>query len=380
MVNTLLETEYGSMPARRRPKRFRRIRRGVFWLTMVLVLLTSISYVRALTYPGNASFADRSVGWVRDHGGGGLVNAVENFLFTRNPPGDVPPATGTIPVAGSNAGSATTVALPQLPGPKALPGELIWMPGRTGTNGLPALYRTFFQPDAAHASVVAAVAFIPAGATDAHLVPGTKEPGGGPWTGNAAVTPADISRLVATFNSGWKMQDITGGEFVQGKTVRALQPGQASLVISSTGSVDIGAWGTDVGMHSDTVAVRQNLAPIVVNGAPVLGLDVNNNNDFGSSKNQLQYTWRSALGVDSRGDLIYVAGNNMTLSTVASALADAGAVRGMQLDIHSGKAFFASFNPSENAGLPTKLLPDMPRRADRFLAPDQREFLYLTLN
>ena len=32
------------------------------------------SYTQALTYPGNASFAVRTVEWVRDNGGGGLVD------------------------------------------------------------------------------------------------------------------------------------------------------------------------------------------------------------------------------------------------------------------------------------------------------------------
>jgi hypothetical protein len=75
-----------------------------------------------------------------------------------------------------------------------------------------------------------------------------------------------------------------------------------------------------------------------------------------------------------------VAGANLTLQTLAAALADTGVVRGMELDIHSALVSFASWAPSDTGGVvPTKLLPEMNRPADRYLAADQRDFIYLTL-
>lgn len=69
----------------------------------------------------------------------------------------------------------------------------------------------------------------------------------------------------------------------------------------------------------------------------------------------------------------------MNLNTLAAALVDAGAVRGMELDIHNGMTFFASWLPHpDGTATPTKLLPTMTRSANRYLVPDQRDFFYLT--
>ena len=88
------------------------------------------------------------------------------------------------------------------------------------------------------------------------------------------------------------------------------------------------------------VAVRQNLHLIVDKGRPVDALADNN---WGTTKNQVQYTWRSGLGVDAAGSLVYVAGANLNLVTLADALIQAGAVRGMQLDIHNEMVAFLSY-------------------------------------
>jgi hypothetical protein len=126
-------------------------------------------------------------------------------------------------------------------------------------------------------------------------------------------------------------------------------------------------------------AVRQNLALVVDGGRPVSGLSVNAGGRWGTARNQLQYTWRSGVGLDARGDLIYVAGNSMNLTMLAAAMADAGIVRGMQLDIHSGMASFASWRTRPGGEVQAhKLLPGMARSAYRYLSADQRDFIYLT--
>ena len=111
----------------------------------------------------------------------------------------------------------------------------------------------------------------------------------------------------------------------------------------------------------------------------VPGIDVNSRGQWGSRKNQFQYTGRSALGVDKAGNLIYVAGRQMNLHIIADALVGAGAIRGMELDIHGGLQSFSSWRPSRGGSVrPTKLLPSMTRSARRYLKPDQRDFFYIT--
>jgi hypothetical protein len=267
-----------------------------------------------------------------------------------------------------------------LAGHPRLPGESTWGPGRLDPGGSPAIYTTFLRPDPQYPSVVAGAAWIRVGDTDAYLVAGTREPGGDRWPGGARVAHGDIAKLVATFNSGWKMSDTRGGFYLAGRAAGALSAGQASLVIDDSGAATVGQWGRDVTMSPRVVAVRQNLALIVDNGRPVDGLATNSGKRLGAYENQHQYTWRSGVGVDAAGDLIYVAGANLTLQSLADALADAGVVRAMELDIHSALVSFASWAPSAAGRVEaTKLLPGMSRPADRYLAADQRDFFYLTL-
>ncbi len=377
------------------PKRRRRLWWKIVALTVgLLMVVPVVSYTEALTAPGYASWQDRSVGWIRDNGGAGLVNAIENWWYTVHAPANEAPAAAVLPGVAQQyggpakthlsapSGNASTVTPPApvapLAGAATIPGEGKWAVGATGAAGQPVIYTTFLRPDPDHASVVAGVAWIPVGATRAHLVPGTKQPSG--WGGSAAIPSADIPSLVATFNSGWKFKDMDGGFYLNGHENPVLQQGLASVVIDTQGRITVGEWGRDVSMGHDVVAVRQNLHLVVDNGAPVSGLDANAIGLWGSSRNQSQYTWRSGLGTDAAGNLIYVAGNGLTLQTLARAMSDAGIRRGMQLDIHSKMVNFAIWaHPANAAAESTNLLPDMGASPTRYLAADQRDFFYLTL-
>ena len=88
--------------------------------------------------------------------------------------------------------------------------------------------------------------------------------------------------------------------------------------------------------------------------------------------------WRSAIGVDRRGNLIYAAGEDQTVKSLAGALVAAGAVRAMELDINSYWDTFNSY-AAPGAGQPTPLLPGMARPATRYLTPDDRDFFAVYL-
>lgn len=368
----------GGPPRRRRPRR-----RLVLVAFALLMIVPLTSYTQALAAPGGGGWQVQSVEWVRDHGGAPLVNAIENWWYHRQAPSSAVPAAGTVPQAPPGRAAADPAApapLTPLAGAPAVAGEGRWLPGRSDANGTPAVYTTFIRPDPAHAGVVAGVAWIRTDATAAHLVAGLQQPGGTGWPGGAQVPAADVPGLVATFNSGWKYRDIDGGFFLDGRTGRPLTDGQASVVIDDRGQITVGQWGRDVTMTSHVRAVRQNLALVVDQGRPVPGLASNGGGQWGSSYNQLQYTWRSGLGTDAAGNLIYVAGNGLTLRTLGDAMVQAGIQRGMELDIHPRMVAFSSWQPGPGGTVtPTQLLPDLPVPADRYLAPDQRDFFYLTL-
>jgi hypothetical protein len=361
-----------------RRARRRRVRRWIVALVLIALIPPGVSYERALVYPGNASFLIRTVEWVRDHGGAPLVDLAENVYYGLKAPPDTAPDAGALPKAAAPAATAPA-PLGTLSGTAALPGEGVWQPGPALAGGTPGLYTTFIRPDAGHASVVAGVARFDQHVVGAHLIPGTKEPSGLGWPEGGKVPAALRAGLVATFNSGFKMKDANGGFLADGRTAVSLRDGAASMVIDKTGHVTIGRWGRDVTNGPDVAAVRQNLALIIENGKVVPGLDFNSDNSWGSTASQLQYTWRSGVGIDTDGNLIYVGGNQMNLSTLAAALSQAGAVTAMELDIHGGMVDLFSYahdGAGQLAGTP--LLPTMPGSTNRYLVTDQRDFFAIT--
>jgi hypothetical protein len=93
------------------------------------------------------------------------------------------------------------------------------------------------------------------------------------------------------------------------------------------------------------------------------------------------FVWRSAVGVDANGGLIYVGGNGLNAKTLGDVLVRAGAVRAMELDINSQWVSYYvydqvfPYNPTAVKG--RKLLPDMQRGDDRYLQPGERDFFAL---
>jgi len=362
-------------PGPRRPHAVRRRLATVALALAVVLVVPGVSLTQALTYPGSAPWQMRSVEWLRDHGGSPLVDRIENWYYSTNRP---PGLASTLPATAADRSALAPP--PTTAGQHPASPDSSWVPGRLDARGTPAIYTSFFRPDPQYPSVVAGVAWIRAGDTSAHLIAGTRQPAGHSWPGGAQVQPGDVPKLVATFNSGWKMTDTPGGFYLAGQGAGHLTNGQASIVITDSGAATIGQWARDVAMNPHVVAVRQNLSLIVDHGRPVSGLDANTGQRWGSYENQHQYTWRSGVGVDAAGDLIYVAGANLTLQALATALADVRVVRGMELDIHSALVSFAWWTPSPTGQVgPTKLLPGMERPANRYLTPDQRDFFYVTL-
>lgn len=367
-------------------------RRRIVWRVLGLLAALSIgsaglSYISALTYPGDATWQARTVEWVRDPGGSGPVTVVENWWYAHNAPAGSAPAPGTVPAADASGAPVAPAAagpapLPLLPGRPALPGEGSWVPGGQRAGGTPALYTSWFRSDPAFPSQVVGVAWMNQSVTTAHLIAGTREPVTGGSAARAQVPTGLRSSLVATFNSGWRMKDISGGYYAGGREVVPLRDGAASLVIDTAGRISVGQWGRDVAMGPHVATVRQNLDLVVDQGRPVPGLADNPDGSWGSAKNQFQFTWRSGVGTDAAGNLVYVGGDQLTLSGLASAMVAAGVQRGMELDIHNGMVAFNSYRPSTSdpSGIAgTTLLPNMRQPAIRYLAPDQRDFLAISL-
>jgi len=282
-------------------------------------------------------------------------------------------ATTGPPTAGRGAGAIGT-PLPVPAGltrftPSVDPGEGSWQPAGRTVDGVPAVYETSLTPPGG--TLPAGIAWMDTHLLDARLYSGSESPGGGPYRYTAPVEPAQAASLVAAFNGGFKMDDAGGGYFTEGHIVVPLVAGAASLVIYADRTTTVGAWGTDVSMTPDVVAVRQNLTPLVDGGRPTTlasGADWRYwGNTCGAatcapSVPGIEQQWRSGVGVTADGALVYVTGPSLTPLQLAQLLVRARVVRGMELDVNPYWTFLATYRPADPGG------PASPANGTRLVA------------
>lgn len=344
---------------------------------VIFTLVSGYSYGKYLTAAGDAPISVRSVDWLRDHGLASAVSAGEQWWYTRHVPTgtyaaavDLPGRTHLAPVV-----AVRDDLIPSIQ-PTVQPGEGVWQ-GVVGLAVKPAdVQQTYVRPDIRYPSVAVNLVRFDQNAVTTTYVPGLRQPGGFSWAWHSQIPLDQRSNLVAAFNAGFKFKDTPGGVFTEGRhAVRPLEDGLASIVIRSNGRLEVDQWGRDATLTSDVESVRQNLHLIIDHHRIDPGLTTDKGLKWGTAKSQFQYTWRSGIGVDARGRLLYAAGPKASLSDLARALQEAGAVRAMQLDIHDQVVTFNWFRTTGAITTGTKLSPSMQRNADRFLSADQRDFL-----
>ena len=367
-------TSRPSAHVRPRPTALRlRARRIVVLTALVLLSDLVVSFSSAMTAPSNASFGVRAVEWLRDNGAAAAVSDVESVYYSLNAPSTGGPPLKRLPQVGTRApGQASRVAPPPIPAAvtPALPGEGRWHRAGPLVGGAAPVLVTTFRPDPSYPQLIAGVAWIDHSRTRIALYPGRYEP---PNDGNQqAEVPVGLrSGLLATFNSGFKLEDSGGGFFSQGHLCAPLTDGQATLIGYSDGAVDVRTWTGGPNPGPGIAFARQNLPLIIQNGQlnPSLSKDAL----WGTTLGNTVRVWRSGVGVDAHGNLIYAAADIQTAESLAGILQHAGAVRAMELDINYEWTTF-NFYRTVGAGDPAKLLPGMSRPATRYLSPDDRDF------
>jgi hypothetical protein len=273
----------------------------------------------------------------------------------------IPPTTAPAPTATTAPAPAAAPTPPPTPG-----GSVSWRPeGRTAA-GRPLVYR-------GNANGVE-LAWIDPQLTRLVFAPGTRDPGG-PWSWGGQIPGAVRPLLVAAFNGGFQMQDIPGGFYHEGRTVKSLVPGQGSLVIYNDGRATVGEWGRDVSLTPDVVSVRQNLGLLVDNGAPVPSAA--NPGAWGLSVAGIA-TARSAIGVDANGGII-VGMARVVPQGLAQAMIAAGAVRAMQMDINPDWVTFGFFGTNPDGSVTGGRVMGTGGPSNLYLTPYTRDFFAVLL-
>ena len=355
---------------------------------MICLVPAFVSYVAAMTGPSDSSIGVRTVEWLRDNGARGLVDRVENIYYTLSAPSKGGPALKALPRQ-LGAVAVTPVQRPPLrlhlapirhyrpPNIRlvihpALPGEGVWHPTFADGGSRPPVLITSFRPEPDYPQLVAGLAWIDHTRTSVMLYPGLSEPAVTmPSRGPSEVPPATRSGLVATFNSAFKLQDSGGGFAYDGRTYAPMRANTATILRYRSGRVDVISWHGGPDVPPDVLYARQNL-PLIVNGGRP-NSNLSDGPEWGATLGNAIMVWRSAVGIDRQGNLIYAAANDQTVASLAAIMIRAGAVRAMELDINTYWTSFITYH-YPGAHDPANLLADMDRAPTRYLTPDDRDF------
>jgi hypothetical protein len=367
---------------RRREADARRRRRRLLFATPILGLLcwAIVAYAIWMLEPTSMPFEARSVEWVRTEVpfGNSLVDEVEHVYYTANAPKKGGPAPKSLPAVG--------LSLPRPRVPAAwpppikpvfahrLPGEGIWKPSGSSIDGGPPVLVSTFRPEAEYPELLAYVAWFDHTRTAIGYYPGRYEPPNAALRGPMMLPYSQRWRLLASFNGGFTYEDGENGSNINGHVNEPLKDGKATLLGYRDGRVEIVKWSGGPNAGPEVAWARQSLAPIVWNGRlnPELNEDPNSP-EWGFTLGGVTRVWRTGVGIDRRGNLIFVAAEGQTVISIAKILQHVGAVRAMELDINPDWHTLITYT-HHNGLIPRMVEPQPNQSPDRYLVPDDRDF------
>jgi hypothetical protein len=365
-------------------------------IATTFVFVAGWSVGHALTVPGGGSGSERVAEWARSHDLGFVVTFGEWLSYTPPKKGGKPNVSftnlggttvrdtkckaghrrhcklkkkhhGLVPVIPANLGSMAG---------RPLPGEGVWREIET-VKGIPAVFKTYIRFSKVYSSYYAGVVSMDQRLVRFDLRPGTEDPGPGNWGAPLDVPPGHRRGLIATFNSGFRINASGGGFYLNGHYDGALVKGVASEVYYKDGRLAIGTWGRGkLHMGPGIAAVRQNLHLIVINSRVPASVDENVESSWGATLGGAYYVWRSGVGITRDGRIVYVYGPELDVRTLAELLQRAGCVSAMELDINPDWMSFMYYLAKNHPANPTpvNLLPEQIQPPDRYLYPSNRDF------
>ncbi|MCU7730991.1 phosphodiester glycosidase family protein [Actinoplanes sp. KI2] len=369
-------------PEDRQNARRKRPSRRVLIVGPVLVVLlwATVSYTTYMLRPSSLPWGVRSVEWVRQDVvfGNWLADEAERIYYTATAPKKGGSPLPSLPSVGlsqppAHAGAWPPPIEPIFPHP--LPGEGAWKPTGPPVNGGPPVLVTTFRPELDYPRLVAYVAWFDHTRSTLGYYPGRYEPPHAAVRGPAMVPDDQRSRLLATFNGGFTYADGHNGSADNGRTNEPLKNGNATLLGYRDGRIAMVTWSGGPDAGPDVAWARQSLAPIIWNGQ--LNPQLNTNPDspqWGYTLGGRTRVWRTGVGIDRRGNLIYVAADGQTVITLAKILQHLGAIRAMEFDINPEWHTLITYTQGSHGLVPTMLGPNPMQAPTRYLVPDDRDF------
>ena len=262
----------------------------------------------------------------------------------------------------------------------ALHGEGRWIAKDHWHVGAAHVMTTWIRTDRSNHSTMAYLSWIRSSSTRLGLYLGYEGPGPSNLNRGPEAVPSNGRwNLLATFNSGFYEKDASAGFYTHGVLYFPMIKYLATVVQYTNGTLDIINWPYGARPPANVLMARQNLRLLVSHAQVTPGSATNSL--WGVTLGGVPAVWRTGLGVDANGNLIYVAAGNQTSASLARILQHAGAVRAMQLDINPEWPIFVTYG-GPNAGSPQLEVPNPHQIPTRFLYTSTKDFfaIYARVN
>ncbi len=239
---------------------------------------------------------------------------------------------------------------------------------------VPSVFTASFTP-VRQPGVTAYVTWMRSSTTDLALYPGYEGPGTTSLPRGPEMVPlSGRGRLLATFNSGFYESDQAAGFYTNRTLYFPMVRGLATVVRYASGRVDVISWAGGPRPGANILMARQNL-PLLVANSRATALS-SNNAAWGLTLHGVPDVWRTALGVDAAGNLIYAAAPAQTSATLAAIMVQLHCVRAMELDINPEWPIFVAYG-ARGAVDPSLIVPNPNQIPGRFLYPSTKDFFAL---
>ena len=356
------------------PRR-RKLRLRLWVPVLVLALLSPViySWTAMAVQPSSLPLGVRTVEWLRMNHFNWLVDEVEHVYYSWRAPKKGGPQLKALPTVGLVHRTHAKPWPPRITPVFAhrLPGEGVWKPTGAPIGGKPPVLVTTFRTERDYPRIVAYVAWFDHTRTAIGYYPGRYEPPSATLRGPMDVPHGQRWRLLATFNSGFIYRDGLNGDALNGHTNEPLKQGLATLVAYKDGRVDVVGWDGGPSPGPAVAWARQSLPLIIDHGR--LSPKLSDSTAWGYTLGNAVRVWRTGVGVDRRGNIIYAAADYQTVTTLARILQRAGAVRAMELDINPEWPTLITYRHRRGL-LPTRVVPNYQQPPTRYLVPDDRDF------
>jgi hypothetical protein len=262
-------------------------------------------------------------------------------------------------------------------------------PGLTSDAPAP-FYETFLRPDEKRPYVRVSLVVMNMHQLDLDMEAGVEDPEpltGPHGSGRIPRDPAIFRRVAAAFNGAFKTDHGHYGMMVHKRVLLPAVPEAATVAVLDDGRVAFGTWGPEVrrsgyGIDVDRaiVSFRQNLDALVDHGV----INPTGRNLWGFTlPGTSAQTERSGLCVTTTGHLLYAWGDDLSASTLASAMRMGECDYAIHLDMnpyHTGFVFTAIDDFATKSYRAELLSPAMSIPIDRYIHFSPKDFFYVTIH